>query len=212
VRDQANRDRSVASSVVQFTGGLAFRLETAIQKFDKGDLTAALKDEFVFLSEHRYYEADYFLGCIFEDGTNGCPKIVDKALSHYEKALTELGYVEAYLAVAKLLLLRDRTPQDAVRAAALYSELYEIKQHPVASLRLGWLHETGRGVRSDRSRARELYRHSAARGYVFGYLFLAAIEFKEGRYLAWAKLRAISIARAIQLSIAGKPDARLRSW
>ena len=91
------------NNIIEFPTNRSFKMEQAIKAFDAGDDSVELAEEFRSLANDGFPEADYFLGCMYEDGTNGLSKELPLALNHYEKAADEIGYLEAYLAQGRLL-------------------------------------------------------------------------------------------------------------
>jgi TPR repeat protein len=187
--DQMARDRASDSNVIEFPKGDRIRLEQAIHKFDDGDTSTELYKEFDALAGKGLREAAYFLGCMFEDGSNGATKDLPAALKQYEKSVVEFGYVEGYLALARLLYHGDGIEQDFTRAFRYYEHVATKHGHLVACFMLGRMFQRGEGATKDLARARFWYEKSIGMGSVYGMLNLAMLEAEEGRYLRGLFLR-----------------------
>ena len=88
------------------------RLEAAIEASYRGDKSRKLFDEFISLIDAGYAEANYFVACMYEDGTNGVSKNLEYAYFYYQQSAAEFGSVEGYLAVAKFNYWGKGIPKD----------------------------------------------------------------------------------------------------
>src|SRR5687768_7633736 len=79
-------------------------IELAIQAFDQGDASEHLYQRFLTLARLGNSEAYFYIGCMYEDGTNSLPRDHGRALECYESCATDCGLIEAFLAAAKLHL------------------------------------------------------------------------------------------------------------
>lgn len=208
--DRLVRDRASDRNVIEFPKGDRIRLEQAILKFDGGDTSTELYKEFDALARKGLREADYFLGCIFEDGSNGATRDLIAALEHYEKSIVEFGYVEGYLAMARLLYQGDGIEQDFTRAFRYYEHVATKHGHLVACFMLGRMLQRGEGVAKDLAKARSWYEKSVSMGSVYGMLNLAMLEAEEGHYFRSLCMRIRAGFQAFRIRKAIHNDVRLR--
>jgi len=204
------RSRSFDSNVIEFPKGDQVRLERAIQTFDNGNQLPELFQEFKILADKGLREANYFLGCMCEDGTNGVPKDLQSALRYYEKSIEGFGYIEGYLAAARLLYHGGDIDQDYERALRYFEHVARGNGHPVACFMLGRMYQHGNGTAKDLKLARYWYEKAVAGGSVFGTLNLAMLEAEEGRILRSLYLRITAGIRAFLISRKEPRDIRLR--
>jgi TPR repeat protein len=207
-----SRDRTVTTNVVNFTGGLSFRMEKAIVAFDDSNQSKELYEEFYFLLHQGISEAHFFIACMHEDGTNGQIVNIKTALGHYESAISEIGYVEAYLAAARLYLIGTPSVTDIERSFNYYQTVAEKTNNSVACFRLGRMYHLGVGAEPNRIKANLLYEQAIQQGSIYGMLFAAQLAHENGRYLRWFFLRVKAINTAVILSIKNRRDMRLRAW
>jgi len=186
------------------------RLEAAIRAFDSGDESRELHSEFVDLINKGSKEANYYVGCMYEDGTNGVPKNPEHAFFYYKQSVEGFGYLEGYLALARLYYHGTGTPQDYAQAFKYYAHVAEKKEHPVACFMLGRMHQYGTGTGKDLKLARSWYRRAIAHGYVYGMINLAMLEAEEGHLLRSKGLRIRAGLCAFWIARKNPHDARLR--
>jgi hypothetical protein len=203
------RDRS-SDNVIDFPKAEAVRLEQAIRAFDRGDQTPSLREEFQLLARKGVREANYFLGCMSEDGTNGARRDAQTALRYYEQSIEDFGYVEGYLAAARLLYHGGEVEQDLRRAFRFYRLVAESHGHPVACFMLGRMYQRGEGTAKDLVAARLWYDKAISRGSVYGKLNLAMLEAEEGRLLKSLRMRLSAGLSAFFIARKDRRDARLR--
>ena len=205
----SNRANLAEGNVVLFPGTHA-RLERAIQAFDRRDTGRELFEEFRALSHEGVSEANYFLACMYEDGSNSVSKNLNRAFELYEQTASEIGYVEGYLAAARLTYHGGDIDLDHAKAFKYYSHVARNSKHPVAAFMLGRMHQRGEGTKKDVAAARAWYAEAIARGSVFGMLNLALLEAEQGNWLKslWWRLKAGSSAFLIALR--DRRDMRLR--
>lgn len=203
------RDRS-ADKVVRFPKGEGLRLEHAIDAFDRGVRTVELVDQFRDLIARGLSEAHFFLGCLYEAGYNGKPADMRAALAEYKSSIDEFGYVEGYLAAARLLYHGHGVGQDLRAAFRYYSHVASRHTHPVAAFMLGRMYHRGEGVNADLVEARRWYEKSIARGSVYGMLNLAMLEYDLGHYLKALVLRFKAGLMAFAIALRDRRDMRLR--
>lgn len=204
------RDRSADNNVLPFPQADTVRIERAIAAFDRGDQSAALLEEFRLLAERGVKEANYFLGCIFEDGSNGAARDLQKAIEHYEESVNGFGYVEGYLAVARLLYHGLGVRQDLSKAFEYYHRVATRHKHPVACFMLGRMYQRGEGTSPDAAVARSWYSKAVASGSIYGMLNLAMLEFQQGNWLKALWLRIRAGVNAFLIARKDRRDIRLR--
>jgi TPR repeat protein len=183
------------------------QLENAIRRFDDGDNTKLLYDEFVALVDAGYDEANYFLGCMNEEGSNGIDRNIEHAFFYYQRSVETIGYVEGCLAVARLKYQSNELSKDYEFAFKHYQL---VSDHIVAMFMLGRMYQYGQGVRKNLATAREFYDKSITRGSVYGMVNLALLEAEEGRWLKSKMLRIRAGINAMWISWKNKRDIRLR--
>lgn len=198
------------NKVVELPSSRPLRLEQAITAFDLGDNSNDLYQEFESLANAGFSEAYYFLGCMLEDGTNGQTKDLAKALSLYEKAANDIGYLEAHLGVARLLCQADGETQNYVRARDIYENILRHREHPIACFMLGRLYQHGQGGVKDLARAEALYKQAIAKGSVFGLVNLSLLRAEQRRLFESIWLRFKAAVMAYRIARVNKHDARLR--
>lgn len=186
------------------------RLEAAIKVFDSGDNSKGLFDEFIDLIDKGYVEANYYVGCMYEDGSNGIQQNPEHAFFYYKKAVEELGYLEGYLAMARLYYHGAGVQQDYAEAFKYYTHVAQKKEHPVACFMLGRIYQYGSGVAKDLLMARSWYLRAIAHGSVYGTINLAMLEAEERHFLKSMGLRIKAGFSAFWISLKDRRDPRLR--
>jgi len=197
-------------NVVELPSSVETRLENAIAAFDAGDNSRALLDEFLDLINKGSKEANYYVGMIYEDGTNGVEKNPEFALFYYQKSAEGYGYVQGSLAVARMHYHGAGVPQNYAKALEYFSHLAREKEHFVASFMLGRMYQHGQGVEKDLKKAREWYERSISKGSVYGMLNLAMLEAEEGRWFQSLALRVKAGWMSFRIYRKNPRDPRLR--
>jgi TPR repeat protein len=201
----------MANNIIEFPKSRPLRLERAIVNFDAGDGSKELVEEFKSLADSGFAEADYFLGCIYEDGANGQAMDLPLALAHYEKAASGIGYLEAYLAQGRLLYHGDGgIKKDLHRAKKFYEMVKNYNSHPVACFMLGRMYQRGEGTTKDLNMAECLYKIAIEKGSIFGMLNLAMLRAETGAYFSSLSLRIKAGIQAFLIARKNPHDPRLR--
>jgi TPR repeat protein len=208
--EEMGRHGLVDKNVVGFPRGADLRLENAIESFDAGDSSPELFKEFIDLIDKGLKEANYFVGCMYEDGTNGTVKNLAHAFHYYQKSVEGFGYLEGYLAQARLLYHGNGIAQDYERAFQYYRHVVEQREHPVALFMLGRMFQHGTGVKKDIREARVWYGRAIAAGSIYGMINLAMLEYEEGHHLKSLLLRIKAGINAFLLARRNPRDVRLR--
>lgn len=198
------------NKVVDLPSSRPLRLEQAIAVFDSGDNSINLYQEFESLASAGFSEAYYFLGCMLEDGTNGQARDLTKALAMYEKAAGDLGYLEAYLGVARLLSQGSGEAGNYVRARKVYEKILKYREHPVACFMLGRMYQHGHGGVKDLGVAEALYRRAIAKENVFGTVNLSLLRAEQKRLFESIWLRIRAAIMAYRIAKVDRHDPRLR--
>ena len=202
--------RSDSGSIVPLRLSDEVRLEKAIDAFDAGDQSPELFKEFTDLIDRGVKEANYFVGYMYEEGSNGVEKNPAYALHYYEKSVEDFGYVEGYLALARMFYHGDGVAQDYERAFQYYEHVATQRNHPVAIFMLGRMYQNGTGIRKDLGEARALYEKAISAGSVYGMINLAFLEAEEGHLLKSLLLRVRAGVSAFMISRKDSRDPRLR--
>jgi len=146
-----------------------------------------------------------------EDGTNGAVKNLQRALALYEKTAGSIGYLEAYLGIARLLYHGgDGVLPDYLRAKDTYEKILNYREHPVACFMLGRMYQNGQAGVKNLSEAEAFFNRAISQGSVFGLLNLSLLRAQQKRRFAsvWLRLRA-GIA-AYRIARIDRRDVRLR--
>jgi TPR repeat protein len=183
------------------------QFESAVYRFDNGDSTKQLYDEFVSLADAGHDEANYFLGCINEEGSNGVSKNLEHAFFYYQRSVETIGYVEGCLSAARLKYQFDEVGKDYEYAFKHYQL---VADHIVAMFMLGRMYQYGQGAKKDVAMARMWYQKSIDKGSVYGMINLAILEAEEGNWLKSKLLRLRAGLNAIRISLKSRRDIRLR--
>jgi len=186
------------------------QLDAVINRFDSGDNSSDLYTDFVALIDADLGEANYFLGCLHEDGTNGVAKNLEHALFYYQKSIDTVGYLEGYLAVARMRYHGDGIGVDYELAFRYFTHVAEHNRHLVAAFMLGKMYQYGQGVPLDRLIARRWFEDAIEQGSVYGLVNLANLEAFEGRWFKSKFLRCWAGLRATLLAWRNPKDMRLR--
>lgn len=185
-------------------------LERAIELFDRGDSSKGLFDLFIELIDCGFAEANYFVGCMYEDGSNGIAQSLTSALFYYQQSVDELGYLEGFLAVARFYYFGYGVAQDFNIAFKYFSHVAQSAKHPVAYVMLGRMHQYGQGVEKNVEAARALYINAIQLGNVSGMINRAVLERSDGHFPLGVFLYCKARLIALFLAMRNPKDARLR--
>ena len=197
-------------NLLQFPLTNDIRLESAIKAFDSGDGSKKLLDEFIYLVNEGFAEASYFLGCIYEDGTDEVPKNFENAFFYYQQSAEEIGYLEGVLALGKMYYHGMGTQQNYQNAFKYYKIVFNKNAHPVASFMLGRMYQYGTGVDKNVELARYHYNLAVASGNVYGLINLSLLEAQEGNKFKSIWLRYLAGLRTFLIAKNNPKDVRLR--
>lgn len=197
-------------NVIDLPSSIEARLERAIAAFDSGDTSPLLLKEFLDLVDKGDKEANYFVGMIYEDGVCGVPQNLESAFFYYQKSVEGFGYLEGYLALARLFYHGCGVKQDFNKAFEYYMHVVNQKDHLVAFFMLGRMYQRGEGVGVDFKEARKWFERAIAKGSIYGMLNLAMLEIEEGHWFRSLVLRLNASWIAIFLARKNKRDIRLR--
>lgn len=186
------------------------RLERAIKSFDLGEGSKKLLDEFLYLINQGLSEANYFVGCIYEDGTNEVPKNLEYAFFYYQQSADEIGYLEGILALGKMYYHGMGTQKNYQNAFKYYKIVFEKNAHPVASFMLGRMYQYGEGVNKNLSLARDFYNLAIKSGNIYGMINLAMLEREDGHILTSIWIRCLAGLKAFLIAKKNPHDVRLR--
>jgi TPR repeat protein len=187
-------------------------INQAFCAFRSGDTSASLGRKFLALASEGHLEANFYLGCMYEDGSNGFVADLDKAYECYSVA-EAAGSVEAALAVAKFHLLGLVSVANAEFAKEKYMRLADMENFSaVACYRLGRLFHSGSQVRRDLQLASHYYEKAASKDNLSATIYLARIEFRRGRFVRWISAYLRSIKLGWRLRGAGRNSQEFRQW
>lgn len=185
-------------------------LERAIEAFDRRDKSKELLDTFIKLIDAGFSEANYFVGCMYEDGTNGVTRNLEYAYFYYKQSVDTHGYLEGYLSLARMHYHAIGVPQDFTLARKYYAHVAQATKNPIACFMLGRMYQYGQGVQKDLAEARRWYAEAITRGSVYGMINMAMLEAEEGNVFRSLFLRVQAGLRAFLISRKNPRDARLR--
>jgi TPR repeat protein len=185
-------------------------LEKAIDACRRTENAASLLSEFVALVDLGCSEANYFVGCLLEEGGPDLPRDMKSAVFYYQKAVEEIGYLEAALALARIYYYGIGVPADASLAAQYYKAILALKPHPIANLMLGRMHRLGEGVAEDLKQAEELLEHAAEADNVYAIRELAMLRRQQKRWVLALLLGLKAGWRAFRIGLQDLHDPRLR--
>lgn len=188
-------------------------IETAILAFNNGDSSRELSESFRRLADAGNSEALLYLGCMYEDGSNGQVRDPRRALECYELCIAHTGLIAAYLAAAKLHYFGIGTAKDVGRAFEYYSLLSNSDApHMVAELRAGRMLQDGEGTERNIEKARLMYKRAIQQGSLYALIYAGSLEASEGKFARAFVLKCKSVALAMRLSLGSKTDPRLREF
>lgn len=123
------------------------------------------------LADKGSVDSQVFVGWMYQNGL-GVKKDVNIAFSWYEKA-ANLGSAEGQFYVAKSYAIQNKFNE----TKEWYYKSAE-KNYSPALFRLGWIYDTGRGVKADKEKALSYYKHATELGHVFAQKELAILLVK----------------------------------
>ena len=185
-------------------------LELAIKLFDQGDSSKDLFDLFIQLIDCGFAEANYFVGCMYEDGSNGVERNLEHARFYYQQSIDELGYLEGFLAVARFYYFGHGVPEDFGIAYKYFSHVAHYAKHPVAYVMLGRMNQYGQGTEINAEAARTLYINAIQLGNISGMINRAVLERSEGYFFRAVFLYCKASLMAFCIRMKSPKDARLR--
>lgn len=198
-------------NIVKFPKSNNSRFQSAIDSYCQGEYGSALS-QCISLIDEGYGHAYTLAGAIYEKGGSGITQDFEKALFYYQKAIDDVGAVEAWLALGRFYYLGKGVKQDYRKAFEKYSIVDEDTDSPVAWLMLGRMYQDGAGIEKDLVKAREYFERAADKGYVFAYTYLGLLEREYGNYLRSIWLRCKAAYMAFQITRSNSDDPKLRRW
>lgn len=183
--------------------------QSAVETYGRGKYGEALA-QCVQLIDNGYGHANTLAGAIYEKGGAGVTQDFEKALFYYQKAVDDVGAVEAWLALGRFYYFGKGTKKDHRRSFEMYSAVDEDTGNPIAWLMLGRLYREGVGIEKNLAKSREYLEMAADRGYVFAFTHLSQLESECGNYLKSIWLRCKAVYLAIRISHANPRDPKLR--
>lgn len=186
------------------------RLERAISAFDNGGDVVLLIREFSDLLEQGCDEANYFLGCLYEDGGTEVAPNLSQALIYYKKAADDFGYLEAYLALARFFYYGKGVPRSFNEAFRFYSMVDNAKPNAIAKRMLGRMYLFGEGIPQNYDKADAFLSLAAKSGNVYAIRDYAHLQKLMGRPIRHLWLRLKAGAFAFVLAWMNPRDSRLR--
>jgi TPR repeat protein len=184
--------------------------QNAIKAYADGEYSNALKLA-ISLIDDNYKHAYTLAGMIYEKGGGDVIRNIDNALFYYNKAIEEIGAVEAYLALGRMYYFGKGVTRDFDKAFDYYSTVDKDIDNPVAWIMLGQMYQNGYGTKKNINKAKDYYIRAAKRGYIFGLTFLGLLEQECGRPIKgwYYRLKAGWLAYLIALN--DPHDSRLRN-
>ena len=132
------------------------------------------------------------------------------AVFYYQKAVGEIGYLEAALALARIHYYGIGVPADNELAVRYYQAILAIEPHPIASLMLGRMYRLGHGVDKDLEQAERLLLRAAESDNVHAIRELAMLRRQQGRPIRGLALGLKAGWRAFRIGLKNLHDPRLR--
>ena len=199
------------NNIIESPQSRSLRMVKALNAFDAMDDSQLLADEFRLLAETGLAEANFYLGCMYENGNNGLPEDIPLALEQYELAAREIGLLDAYMAQARLFYHgRGGIEKNFCKAKSMYEQIKDYNQNPIACFMLGRIYQYGEGVEKDLSKAENLYKMAIEQGYVYGMLNLAVLYAEKKMLFSNLVMRVRAGLQAFQVSRKNPRDVRLR--
>jgi TPR repeat protein len=132
------------------------------------------------------------------------------AIFYYQKAVEEIGYLEAALALARIYYYGIGVPADSKLAAQYYKAILALTPNPIANLMLGRMHRLGEGVEKDLYQAEEFLGHAAEADNVYAIRELAMLRRQQKRWVPALQLALKAGWRAFRIGLRDLHDPRLR--
>lgn len=184
------------------------KFNTALLALKNGKAAQALK-EAKALIDAGYLHAYTLAGAICEIGGNDLEKNPDHALFYYQKAVDEIGALDAWLALGRIYYFGKGVEPNHQKALYYYSTVYNETRSGIAAMMLARLYSEGKGVQLDRKRAVEYLMEAIEKGFALASTQLAEMEFREGKYAKALVYWLQGIWRAFRLP---RGDTRLRPY
>lgn len=199
------------NNILSFPRKDNLRFNAALDLYGMGRHREAL-DQTTALINDGYGHAYTLAGIIYEEGGQGVDQDLQKALFYYQKAVDEVGAVEAWLALGRLYYFGKGVSQDYDKAFYYYSVIDEDTENAVADLMLGKMYFEGTGIKKDLIKAREYFEKAIKKGAVFGYTYLSMLEKECGHIFISIFLRVKAGLLAFFISRQDPNDSRLRHY
>lgn len=199
------------NNIIEFPEIRSLRMVKALNAFDAMDDSKLLADEFRLLAETGLAEANFYLGSMYENGSNGLPEDIPLALEQYELAARKIGLLDAYMAQARLFYHgKGGIEKDVCKAQNMYEQIRNYNRNPIACFMLGRIYQYGEGVEKDLSKAESLYKMAIEQGYVYGMLNLAVLYAEKKMHFSNLVMRVRAGFQAFRVSRKNPRDVRLR--
>jgi TPR repeat protein len=134
------------------------------------------------LIDAGYLHAYTLAGAACEMGGDDLERNLDHARFYYEKAVEEVGAVEAWLSLGRIYYFGRGVDPDHEKALHYYSTVYNETKSGLAGMMLARLYSEGKGIHPDRNRAIGYLEDAIAKGFALASSQLALLEFREGKY------------------------------
>ena len=184
----------------EFPLSLEKRLDDAIRRFDSDIHDTECVKKFIDLVNEGCNEAFYYIGLIYESGSNGVMCDLEKAIFYYQKSIETSGYVESYLSLARIYYHGLSGKSDRKKSLEYYSKVYESTGNPIAAIMLGKIYMDGELVDRDIDRARSLFDQSIEEGYIYAYQNKAILEWRERNFVRATAVFFLLMIKMIRLS------------
>jgi TPR repeat protein len=136
------------NNIIEFPERRSLRMVKALNAFEAMDNSQLLADEFRLLAEIGLAEANFYLGCMYENGNNGLPEDIPLALEQYELAARKIGLLDAYMAQARLFYHgKGGIEKDLCKAKNIYEQIKDYNQNPIACFMLGRIYHMGKKLK-----------------------------------------------------------------
>ena len=196
------------SKVVNLPVSNEHKFNTALLALSNGDAASALQ-EAKLLIDAGYPHAYTLAGAIYEKGGDDLAPSAQHAIFYYQKAIDEVGALEAWLALGRIYFFGKGVDPDHQKALHCYSTVYEETKNGLAAMMLARLYTESKSVQANRDRAAEYLRDAIGKGYALASTQLAVQEFREGKYFKAIAHWMQGIWRVIRLP---KGDTRRRPY
>lgn len=171
-----NKQHSYSSNnIIIFPATKNKQLEEALQIFGTNEADIAL-NKFKKLIDDGCDEAYAFVGAIYEVGGNNVNKDYDKARFYYEQSVERFGATEAYLGLVRIYYYGKGVEKDYCKAFEYCAILSEDADNVYGNFLIGKMYMDGHCVDKDLDKAKEYFKKSWDKGYVFGLTYLGLLE------------------------------------